>query len=227
MRAREPWSGHWSPGQGAAASAALTQFTSAQPGLCAWLPNSAVGEDGILSSDCDVQQLSDCVIAAAVDCGRRTGHGQTVVIETARHGQPINVTARVEGVQHGAQWQLWQACSGESDVSKWLHKSGPPMSGTELSFRAEASCTYTLTTSAVETAWSVSNASIPPSTPMPLPYADDFSKYQEGQQVRFFTAESGSFEGAVSSLVGTTPVNLHAEPRMVMRQQVEKRPIEW
>ena len=104
-------------------------------------------------------------------------------------------------------------------MTKWLQKVGAPISGPALSFAAQQECTYTLTTSAVTTAWKVSNASARPRTvPMALPYSDNFSSYHEGQQVRFFTAESGSFEGAASLLDPS---------KKVMRQQVEKRPIEW
>ena len=233
VQAREPWSGNWAPGQAAAPSAALTQFTSAEPGLCSWLPNAAVGNDGILSAHCDdPAQLANCIIAAAVDC-QDTEHGQTIVIETSRHGAPTNVTSIVKGARTGAQWQLWQACTNEADVAQWLHTSGPRLSGPALSFVAEAGCTYALTTSTVRDAWQpLRNASgIPKSAAMALPYADNFSSYTEGQPVRFFTAESGSFEAARAGHHRSEQWSQGGAgggaTTMVMRQQVVQRPIEW
>ena len=197
-------------------------MVSAPNGKCRYLLNSAVGEhgNGILGTDCNMS-TARCSVAIGIDCGAGSPYGQSVIIENNRNWN-ITVVPRGARPSTTGGWHLWASCIGQArqtDSRQWLTNVATMPGPMPVPFVAAASCTYTLTTSALGN-WSVpANTSIPASAPMKLPYSDDFSAqtYRLGQQVRYFTAESGSFEAALGKDGATG----------VLRQVVTKRPIEW
>ena len=224
VQAREPWSGYWDPGATGSSNAAFTQF-SAPNGECRYLHSAGVGANGHLhvpGTDLCNMSRTRCAIAVGIDCGAGSPYGQSVVIENTNNW---NITVVPKGARPAAGgWHLWQTCPGQAnkiDSTQWLVKVATMPGPVPQPFQAAASCTYTLTTSLLGN-WAIPrNTSIPPSAPMPLPYADAFSTklYRVGQQVRFFTAEAGSFEAALD--------DGGLQDEGVLRQVVTKRPIEW
>jgi galactosylceramidase len=57
----------------------------------------------------------------------------------------------------------------------------------------------------------------PPSTPFPLPYADDFERYATSSEAAFFSDQSGSWE----------IVDTFSNRGKVMKQMITKVPISW
>lgn len=203
------------------------------------------GWNGIVNGNCNVT-TSQCSLAVAVDCGdtkygksiilQMNNAWQLTVSPISLSGSSLaktynpdnNVDAAAPTVSAAAAaapaWKLWRACPGNNeylaDVDRWMMQL-PPQNFTvhangSITFVTERGCSYALTT-ATTGGWNVpSNATIPLSTPMKLPYSDNFSSYYDGQQPKYWAAESGVFEARTSQ-----------DGVKVMQQMVTKRPIEW
>ena len=167
MRANEPWSGHYEVQPAVWAVAHTTQF--ARPG---WR---------YLDSACVLIEGGSVV---AIQSPR--GKDYSLVIETMNAKAPQTLEFQITGLSK-KNLHVWRT-SKETQFEQVadIH----PVAG-KFSLTVETNCVYSLTTTSGQ---AKGESSPPTSTPLPLPYADDFSTYKPGDSPRLFSDQAGVFE---------------------------------
>ena len=167
LRANEPWSGHYEVQPAVWAVAHTTQF--AEPGW-RYLDSACVLIDG----------------GSVVALQSPRGKDYSVVIETADAKSPQTLEFHLAGWARKTL-QVWRT-SKENQFERMadIHPASE-----KFSLTVEPACLYSLTTT---TGQRKGEAAPPPSSPLPLPYTDDFSSYRVGETPRLFSDQAGVFE---------------------------------
>jgi galactosylceramidase len=169
MRANQPWSGHYEVQAAVWITAHTTQFI--QPGwkyldeACRMLPGGG-----------------SCVAAAAPD-----GRAFSVVIETKDAKQPQEVAFRLTGGLSGDRLHLWRSTAQE----QFIRQPDIVVSGGAFQLTLAPDAIYSLTTTGGQCK---GTTTIPPASPLPLPYRETFETYSPNQTPRWLSDFYGVFE---------------------------------
>lgn len=192
MRADEPWSGFYEVQPALWATAHTTQFT--QPGWV-YLDGNACG---------DLPGGGSCVALKSPG-----GQDYSVIIETIAAKAPQSIEFRLAGLPDKTL-SIWRSTEREQFVR--VGEIAPKQGAFSIELAPEA--IYTLSTT---TGQRKGGFDLPPRTPFPATYRDDFEKATPGQLPRLFTDRSGVFE-----------VARRADGKgNCVRQVVPQRGIEW
>jgi galactosylceramidase len=202
MLANEPWSGHWKISPPIWTSAQWLQFT--KPGW-KFLSVSSSGSGHLPFGGTYVSLIPP------------TDIGLTLILETfgsqsARCGEADakviqNITFVLENsplpITPGSILHVWQTNS-----SSYFIQLDDILVGTDSSFSISIAPFTMMTITSVSGGKKGSPQSvIPPSSPFPLPYVDDFTDYIYDSLAHYFSDQFGSFAVRNGTLVQVAPMN--------------------
>jgi galactosylceramidase len=173
MKAQTPWSGFYEVQPAIWAIAHTTQF--AEPG---WQ---------YLDGACKLIGTN----ASWVALKSPDGSDYSLIVETVDASAPLEVRVRLAGGLVARPLHAWR--SAESNQFEQLADVAPV--GDEYLLALEPGSIYSFTTTTGQKK-GAPDTPIPPSTPFPLPYADDFEGYAANQTPRLFSDQGGAFETA-------------------------------
>lgn len=199
--APEPWSGYWEVSPPIWTGAQWTQFT--QPG---WkFLHVPGGGSGYLP-------MNGTYVTLVPPGGPSAG--MTVIMETLQGAcrcSPDPVT--------GPQTVTFKTTGGMPGAGTLLHvwqttQEAPFVQLADMTIAPDSTFTVTIPADAMVTVTTVAGGfkgqpgtPIPPSTPFPLPYSDDFDSYTYDGMAHFFADQFGSFAVRNGTLVQVVPVN--------------------
>jgi hypothetical protein len=192
MKANTPWSGHYEVWPTLWAIAHTTQF--AQPGwryldhACGLLPKG-----GSYVSLRSPEPRGD----------------YSVLLETSDAKSPQTFSFRTNGGLTTGPLHVWR-----SNAADQFERQGDltPVEGL-FTLTVQPRCVYSLTTT---TGQHKGKTEIPPSADFPMPYEDDFERYEPGKMAKYFSDQAGVFE-----------VARRPEGGKCLRQTVSQRGIDW
>jgi hypothetical protein len=199
--ANQPWSGAYSVGESAWATAQVTQFTA--PG---WqFLNSGSGYLGGTESN-----------GSYVTLKSTNGTDYSTIIETttASAAQTVNLT--VSGGLSTGTVHVWSTdLAAPTAANTFVQQASiTPVNGS-YSLTVQPGYVYTLTTT---TGQGMGTATSPAQATLPLPYSDTFSGDTAGQQPRYLSQMQGAFE--VEPCAAGRSGNC-------LQQQAATQPVEW
>jgi hypothetical protein len=175
MHANQPWSGHYEVQPAIWLTAHTTQFI--EPGwkylggnACRMLPDGG-----------------SCVAAISPD-----GRDFSIVVETMDAKQPQNLSFRLTGGLAGTQLRAWRSTEKE----QFVHIEDILVKDGFFTLQAEPEAIYSLTTTDGQQKGATV---IPASSPLPLPYKENFEDYASGQTPKLLSDFIGAFETTKSS----------------------------
>jgi hypothetical protein len=180
IKCNQPWSGHYEIKPSLWVLAQTTQFTA--PGwrymnsASGWIDGEATAGHG-----------------SFVALQSPTGKDFSIIVETAGAKEPATVPFKVTGFPQTVL-HLWSTDPSSSNPSDWfVHQRDIPIVDGTFSLPVEPGHVYTLTTTEGQ---SKGETGIPPASPLPLPFSDNFDSYQPGKLARYFSDMYGAFETA-------------------------------
>jgi hypothetical protein len=199
--ANQPWSGAYSVGESAWATAQVTQFT--QPG---WqFLNTGSGYLGGTESN-----------GSYVTLKSTDGTDYSTIIETTTATAAQTVTVNVSGGLSTGTVHVWSSDVTAPTASNTFvqQASITPVNGS-YSLTVQPGYVYTLTTTSGQ---GKGTATSPAQTTLPLPYSDTFASDTVGQQPPYLSQMQGAFE--VEPCAGGRSGDC-------LQQQAATEPVEW
>ena len=195
-----PWSGHYMLGSNVWVHAHTTQF--AQPG---WQ---------YVDSACGYLDTG----ASYVTLKSPDGEHYSIVIETMDAEAPSKVQFTVTGGLSTDPVHVWSTDVNADDAEKWFVEQDPiqPKDGV-FTVALDPGHVYSVTTT---TGQKKGDAQSPSSVgeQMPLPFEEDFERYEPGRLARYFSDLNGGFETAKAA---------GGREGMAYQQMVPQKPITW
>lgn len=158
----------------------------------------------------------------------KTGDWSLVVEKQAgdnQNTQPETATFQLDAALAGAAPQLavWRSRIDSSvtdnDTSAYFVQEAPLVLGPGVtSFTLDIAVGDVITVTTLTTGRKGAHGSVPPATPFPTSYSDDFSACLVGQEANFFVSQNGMFQCATSN---------DGSGATVMRQVTATWPIQW
>ena len=139
----------------------------------------------------------------------RDGKNFSAVIETTGADGEQTITLKFSGASASAKVHLWRT----DQMEQFIELPDLPATNGVWKLQLTPNCIYTVTTTAGQCK---GIAACPPPSGFPLPYQDDFERYQPHATPRWFSDQGGTFE-----------VVARAGGGQCLRQQLQRPGIDW